>query len=216
LVPDELARNRKGPILSETDSVSAWFGPTTMHGGQQYADAIDVLRRFLAAFAGSRISAEDLGELRADLLPWIDRLEAAAVPELEQVYARRADLPGRGQVTWPTIDITHADDDTLEGNVRFSRFYLGRNGVVHGGATLLLFDELAGRTANMGDRPIARTAYVKADFRAPVLIDTDLRISARIVREEGRKRFVRLELHHGDVLCTEGEVLMVELRPGQI
>lgn len=202
--------------MNQSENVSAWFGPTTAHGGQQYADAVSTLRRFLAAFAGSRISAEEYGELNEDLLPWVERLEAAAVPEAEQVYARRGDIAGRGQVTWPTIHITRADNDSLEGRVRFDRFYLGRNGVVHGGAVLLLFDELAGRTANMGERPLSRTAYVKADFRAPVLIDTDLRVSARVDREEGRKRFLRLELYRDDVLCTEGEMLMVTLRAGQI
>lgn len=202
--------------MSDVENVSAWFGPNTAHGGQQYADAVSTLRRFLAAFAGGRISAEEYGHLNDDLLPWVERLEAAAVPEPEQVYARRGDIAGRGQVTWPTIHITRAESDRLEGNVRFDRFYLGRNGVVHGGAVLLLFDELAGRAANMGDRPLSRTAYVKADFRAPVLINTDLRVSARVVREEGRKRFVRLELFQDEVLCTEGEVLMVTLRAGQI
>ena len=62
---------------------------------------------------------------------------------------------------------------------------------------------------------MSRTAYVKADFRAAALIDTDLRVSARIVRHEGRKRFVRLELYQDDVLCAEGEVLMVTLKAGQ-
>lgn len=201
--------------MSDTDNVSAWFGPTTTHGGQAYADAVSNLRRFLAAFAGARMGEENLARLAGDLVPWIERLEAAAVPEEEQVYARRGDLAGRGQVTWPTIHITRAESDRLEGNVRFDRFYLGRNGVVHGGAILLLFDEIAGRTANMGNRPLARTANFNTDFRVPVLIDTDLRVSAHIAREEGRKRFVRVELYCGDVLCTEAEVLMITLRPGQ-
>jgi hypothetical protein len=36
-----------------------------------------------------------------------------------------------------------------------------------------------------------------------------------IVREAGRKRFVRGALHHGDDLCAEAEGLFVVLREGQ-
>jgi hypothetical protein len=33
--------------------------------------------------------------------------------------------------------------------------------------------------------------------------------------EQGRKRFLRGTVHHGDRLCAEAEGLFVELKPGQ-
>jgi acyl-coenzyme A thioesterase PaaI-like protein len=135
--------------------------------------------------------------------------------EDDQVYGRRVDLVGRGQVTWPAIRFTHVDETCLQGNLRFGRYFLGRHGVVHGGAILFAFDEMAGRLANLGNRTIARKVFLRTDFRAPAPIETKLRISSRFVRETGRKSYVRIELHHGELLCAEAEELMVAMLPGQ-
>lgn len=193
----------------------SWHGPTSTHGGKEYAGLIVELRRFLDSLAGAKPDAATIVEISSTLDRLTSRLDALAVEENEQVYGRRADLIGRGQATWPPVNYTAGDDIYLEGTVRFGRYFLGRNGVIHGGAVLFLFDEVAGRLANLGGRPVARTAYVRTDFRAPAPIDTDLIVTARLIREEGRKRFVRLELHDGARLCTEAEVLMVMLLPGQ-
>lgn len=176
---------------------------------------IVALRRFLASVAAARPDMATIDELTASLNDWTSRLQAVAVDENDQVYARRSDLVGRGQATWPAVTFTHFDDNSLEGQVRFNRFFLGRNGVVHGGAIMLIFDEVAGRLAHMHDRPTARTAYLRTDFRAPAPIDVDLRIMARLTHEEGRKRFLQVELYHDTLLCAEAEVLMVRLLPGQ-
>jgi acyl-coenzyme A thioesterase PaaI-like protein len=201
-----------------TDGVqpSAWHGPSTTYGGSIYGETIEELRKFLAAFAGARPTLEQIAELAAVLKQWTGRLEDCQVAEEEQVYARRADLLGRGQATWPAVTFTAMDDVSLTGRVRFDRFSLGRNGVAHGGVITLLFDEIAGRLAHFGGRDRARTAYLRTDFRAAALIDTDLEISARFISEEGRKRLIQVQLHHGTVLCAEAEILMVALRPGQI
>ncbi len=197
------------------EAFSYWHGPASTHGGEEYGRTIKALQEFLAAFAAARPDEAALSELTGDLNGWTDRLRHAAVAEDEQVYGRRADLPGRGQATWPAVHYTAAGSHMLEGRVCFDRFFLGRNGVVHGGAVLQLFDEFAGRLSNAAPRPMARTAYVRADFRGPAPIDVELRISVELFREEGRKRFLRATLHHGEVLCVEAEVLMVVLLPGK-
>jgi acyl-coenzyme A thioesterase PaaI-like protein len=191
---------------------SAWNGPSTTHGGPQYGEMIETLRTFQAILAGARPEAETIAQLTAVLKEWSCRLEQDAATEDQQVYARRADLAGRGQATWPAVIFDAADDNSLAGTVRFSRFYLGRNGNVHGGAVALLFDDMAGRVVHLAGRPVSRTAYLRTDFRAPVPIDADLRIAAAILREEGRKRFVHVELRDGETLCAEAEGLMVAAR----
>jgi len=173
------------------------------------------LRGFLDSLAGGRPDAATMQAITGALSEFSSRLEGFTVTEDDQVYGRRVDLVGRGQATWPAIRFTQSDETCLQGNVTFGRYFLGRNGVAHGGAILFSFDEMAGRLANLGNRTIARTAFVRTDFRAPAPIDTELQISSRFVREEGRKRFVRIELHHGEQLCAEAEVLMVALLQGQ-
>jgi acyl-coenzyme A thioesterase PaaI-like protein len=147
-------------------------------------------------------------QLAADLAPH-------TVPEREQITGHRIDLPGRAQTLVPVFEVEEADDKYVRGRVRFGRHYLGGNGAVHGGAIPLLFDEILGRHANAGGRPISRTAYLHVDYRSITPIGKDLRAEAWFYREEGRKRFLKGTIHDGDILCAEAEGLFVQLRPGQ-
>ena len=110
------------------------------------------------------------------------------------------------------FDVTHADD-RLDAKVRFSAFYLGGNGAVHGGAIPLLMDQVLGRVANYG-RAISRTAYLNIDFRHVTPIETDLRIECFIERVEGRKSFIYGAIYDEDVLTIEAHGLFIELKPG--
>lgn len=186
-----------------------------MPGGDSYAEMIDALRGFLDRAAGAKPDAPVLAALTADLRGWSGRLEAFAVKESEQIYARRRDLAGRGQVTSPAIAFTRLAPDLVEGQVTFSRYFLGKNGVAHGGAVLFVFDEIAGWLANLAKRPMSRTAYLRASFRSVAPIGAELTVSARTIREEGRKLFIHIELRHGIELCAEAEALMIALLPGQ-
>lgn len=192
-----------------------WHGPSDGYGGEAYGGLIESLRRFLATFAEARPDEQAMAALTTDLDRWTGALESVAVDEADQVYARRADLVGRGQATWPPITFTARGASSLEGLVRFNRFFLGHNGAVHGGAVALVFDEFFGRLTHSGGRPAARTAFLKVDYRSLTPINTELRISARITREEGRKRFLSAELYDGEVLCAQGEALMLTLKKGQ-
>ncbi len=193
----------------------AGSGPAAGPGGEAYGEMIVRLRAFLDAVAGSRPDAATIEALSRDIDAWARRLGTCAVGEAEQIYSRRGDLVGRGQVTLPAIRYTHLERDALEGLVTFGRYFLGRNGVVHGGVVMLVFDEVAGRLAHLGGRSLARTAYMRSEFRAVAPVDVELAVSGRYTKEEGRKRLLRLELRHGDILCAEAEALMVALRPGQ-
>jgi acyl-coenzyme A thioesterase PaaI-like protein len=153
--------------------------------------------------------------LALDLRRWSDDLSKSAVPEREQVFARRLDLPGRGQTMAPCLRVLDGDANTVRGAVTFGRYFLGGGGAVHGGAIPLLFDEVLGRLASAGGRTRARTAYLHTDFRSITPVGVDLSVTAWFVSEQGRKRVLRGELRHGDTLCAEAEGLFVELRPGQ-
>jgi acyl-coenzyme A thioesterase PaaI-like protein len=143
-----------------------------------------------------------------------DLLAAYAVQEEERVVGRWPEVPGRSQALVPPVFIDQRDLDSVRGRVTFGNFYLGRNDAVHGGTLPLVFDEVLGFLANEGRSP-ARTAYLHVDYRAITPVGVELVLTGRIEREEGRKRFVRGELWHGDTLTAELTGLFIALRPGQ-
>ena len=194
---------------------SLWAGPTSTYGGDDYAEMILSLRRFQAALAGARPALADIAALTATLDGWTERLSAVAVDEAHQVYSRRLDLAGRGQASWPPVRFLRLADDGFDATVTFKRNFLGRGGAVHGGVVAMVFDEVAGALSNAGGRPVARTAYLRTDYRSITPLDVELTLTGSFVREEGRKRFLHITLHHGDRLCAEAEALMVALKPGQ-
>jgi acyl-coenzyme A thioesterase PaaI-like protein len=184
-------------------------------GGAEYGEMIGALRGFLDAVAAAAPDTATTITLAEDLNGWADRLVEVAVPERKQVFARRLDLPGRGQTMSPNFIPTEGDTQGVRGTVTFGRYFLGGGGAVHGGAIPLLFDEVLGRLASSGTRAPARTAYLHTDFRSITPVGEELSVRAWFVSEQGRKRLLRAELHHGDTLCAEAEGLFIELRPDQ-
>jgi len=194
-----------------------WQEPTVRSpgGGAEYGDMIAALRDFLDDVAAAAPDRETTVALTKDLKDWTDRLAPSAVPERRQIFARRLDLPGRGQTMAPSFIPIAGDREKVEGTVTFGRYFLGGGGAVHGGAIPLLFDEVLGRLASSGGRAPARTAYLHNDFRSITPVGEELVVRAWFVSEQGRKRLLRAELTHGDTLCAEAEGLFIELRPDQ-
>jgi len=184
-------------------------------GGAEYGDMIAALRKFLDDVAAAAPDAATTVALTHDLTSWAERLARSAVPERRQIFARRLDLPGRGQTMSPNFIAISGDHEHVEGTVTFGRYFLGGGGAVHGGAIPLLFDEVLGRLASSGERAPARTAYLHTDFRSITPIGVKLAVRAWFVSEQGRKRILRAQLTHDDTLCAEAEGLFIELRPDQ-
>ncbi|ODQ91674.1 thioesterase [Mycolicibacterium flavescens] len=194
-----------------------WQEPTVRSpgGGAEYGDMIAALRGFLDDVAAAAPDTATTVALTEALTEWAARLAEVAVGERRQIFARRLDLPGRGQTMCPNFIPVAGDRQRVEGTVTFGRYFLGGGGAVHGGAIPLLFDEVLGRLASSGDRTPARTAYLHTDFRSITPVGEELVVRAWFVSEQGRKRILRAELMHGETLCAEAEGLFIELRPGQ-
>jgi acyl-coenzyme A thioesterase PaaI-like protein len=190
------------------------FGDQSDEHADPYGTLIATLRSFLDHVAAAKPDDETTLELASDLAAWRERLAGFAVAEREQVFARRIELPGRGQTMSPALVVREASPERVTGSVRYGRYFLGGNGAVHGGAVSLLFDEVFGRLANSHRAP-SRTAYLKTDFRAVTPVGQDLGVEVWLERIDGRKRYVRGALRHGDTVCAEAEALFLELKPGQ-
>lgn len=186
-----------------------------MEYGAAYGRMIERMREFLDRVAAAQPDEETIAQLGAEFAYWNDRLKVLEVPERERVFGRRVEVDGRAQTMCPALVVTDEDDDQVTGTVSFGDYFLGGNMAAHGGAIPLLFDEVLGRLAQAGGRAPCRTAYLKTDYRSITPIGPVLEVRAWYEREEGRKRFLRATLHHGDVLCAEADALFVALKPGQ-
>lgn len=185
------------------------------HRLDEYGRLIESLRGFLDRMAVARPSAAAIRGIESSLRRWFPELESSQVAEDKRPFGRRADLPGRGQVMSPRLEVTAFDGTEMRGTVRFGRYFLGSNGAVHGGAISLIFDEILGHVGTGAGGVRARTAYLHVNFRSVTPVDRDLDVTARLVRHEGRKRFIAGELYDGGRLCADAEGLWVELKPGQ-
>lgn len=193
-----------------------WWKPQVVpEAPAGYAEMVAQARLLLDALAAAVPDADTVADVTDVLGALTERLAATEVDEFHQLSGRIENIPGRGQLVVPPAVIDYVDELRIECTVTFTRHYLGGNGAVHGGSLPLLFDDILGRFAQGGGRPIARTAYLHVDYRSITPVDRPLRLAGEIVSEEGRKRVVRATLEDGDTLCAEAEGLFVALRPGQ-
>jgi acyl-coenzyme A thioesterase PaaI-like protein len=209
---DDPGATAHGPDGLERD---AWWGiPHSEDGGPDFGRMIEALRlvqeRITTASPPHDVvagAADTLEKLAAELAPF-------EVDEAHQVTAHRLDLPGRGQTMTPVIHIDEWDGEHVAAHVTLGRFYLGSGGAAHGGVLGLIFDETLGRLANTG-RTRSRTAYLHVNFRRITPIGPELRVTARVDRVEGRKRFLSGTISCDGAVTADAEGLFVELRPGQ-
>jgi acyl-coenzyme A thioesterase PaaI-like protein len=201
----------------EPDAPDPWqnLAAEAPSGGPAFPALVSGMRRLQDLVVGSNPPDEVVAAAADAIGRLVDLLEPWEVPEGRSPAGRREDLPGRGHPLLLPVVFDERTDDHLVGRVRFTRYHLGGNGAAHGGTVPLLFDEVLGRLSNSGGRPRARTAYLHVNYRAITPIGPELRVEARVEREEGRKRWVTGTLHHGDQLVADADGLFVVLRPGQ-
>ena len=187
----------------------------TERGGSPYARFIESFRTLQDMVARSNPPESLWDEASAQVEAVVSLLESWSVPESPRPSGTRLDLPGRGNPMLMPFVATAESDDRVEGRVTFRPFHLGGNGAAHGGTLPLLFDEVLGRLANSRGQPVARTAFLKVNFRNVTPIGTELHVEGSLDRIEGRKRWASGRLFNGETLIADAEALFVQLRPGQ-
>lgn len=204
-----------GPTLpGELPVVPDWQEPGA--ADDSYGELLASLRGMLDHFAAARLDDATARAMTVEIDALRDRLGDHIAGESDQQFGRRRDLPAGGQTMVPVFAVDEADRDSMRGTVTFGRYFLGRNGAVHGGAITSLFEALMGRLATSGGRTFARAAYTNVDFRAITPVGRELALRVWFVSEEGRKRVLRADIRDGDVVCAEAEGLVIELRAGQV
>ena len=90
---------------------------------------------------------------------------------------------------------------------------VGAPGRLHGGVMMAFFDEDMGLIC-MHHGVDTMTASLTVDLRAPAYVGAALTQRAWLERREGRKRFIRGEVHEGERLLAEARGLWVVPRSG--
>lgn len=178
-------------------------------GGADFARMIEELRRLQDKVAAAHPPAKVIAATANALAELAEGLASHSVPEAERICGKRWDLQGRGQAFVPIIAIDHSDSQHRRGRVTFGPTHLGAGGVVHGGVIPLVFVEMLGLFVNSPDRQVSRLAYLKVDFRAPVLVGSETQIEARLRSTEGRKVFIAGSLSDGHTDLAVAEALFV-------
>jgi acyl-coenzyme A thioesterase PaaI-like protein len=104
-----------------------------------------------------------------------------------------------------------ARGDEVHGTMTVTDTMVGAPGRMHGGIVMAFLDEGLGLvTAHHGAD--AMTASLTVDLRTPAIVGAILRQRAWLERRDGRKWFVRGEVHEGDRLVAEASGLWIEPR----
>lgn len=199
------------PDLSIGNSEFPSYAPASAN--DEFAAFLAAMRRFQSLVISCdaddqtwRAAAEQLDTLSATI-------EAHHAPEGVDPAGRSPHLPGTGNPLIPAWNILRADSDGVTLHEQFSRYHLGGNNIVYGGALPLLFDCLFALTNIFARRPLARNAYLHVDYRQPIPIDTDLRADARLDSVDGRKTVLSATLIDiaGRVMA-EASTLLIEIQ----
>jgi acyl-coenzyme A thioesterase PaaI-like protein len=207
--PDEEIPSDPGADPFATTAIDA------RRGGDAYTRFLEAFRSLQDAVARSDPPVEVWDDLTAVAEEAAERLEPFGANEREQPAGSRLDLPGRGNPMLVPMVMQEETRDRMAAEVTFRRFHLGGNAAAHGGTIALVFDEALGRQANIGHRTMARTAYIKVNYRNVARIDVPLHLEATVDWIDGRKRFLTGRLFDGETLVADAEGLFVALRPGQ-
>eukprot|EP00554_Chaetoceros_debilis_P003747 CAMPEP_0194088020 /NCGR_PEP_ID=MMETSP0149-20130528/27512_1 /TAXON_ID=122233 /ORGANISM="Chaetoceros debilis, Strain MM31A-1" /LENGTH=236 /DNA_ID=CAMNT_0038771577 /DNA_START=453 /DNA_END=1163 /DNA_ORIENTATION=+ len=115
-------------------------------------------------------------------------------------------------------------EEIMVADIRIGKGLNGHTGIVHGGIISLLLDDSLGWGCNamalrMGksfgddDFPLAVTANLNINYRAPLPEETDSVIRVYYDKAEGRKIFLnaRMESYDGSILYSEATVLYITI-----
>jgi len=166
------------------------------------ADAMEAIAERLTDRAGPRRTRNqpDLARAAQDFFPTspIIGLSNPVAPPVRVAVVAGAD--GRPEIL---------------GQANFGFAYEGPPTCVHGGVIAELLDEVMGAATIVSEHP-GMTGTLTIRYRKPTPLNTDLRVEARFVGQDGRKLRIWGGVFHGDVLTAEADGVFIEVRPRQM
>jgi acyl-coenzyme A thioesterase PaaI-like protein len=153
----------------------------------------DAVRDLVDATIRSTVADDELDALRAEVEALTARLRAAQLPGPAGVRYNSEGrswnwgnaVVGRGNAVAPPVDITHDEFGSAYAELTLGAAYEGPPGMVHGGVSALLLDQIMGETAS-GFKRLTMTGTLTLRYRRPLPLGP-VRLEARIAGESGRK-----------------------------
>lgn len=166
------------------------------------------VRRLNAAVVHTGLPEEELGELAALARELADRLGAVrrdqppvAEGDGHGMLLQLANpVTGRLNPIAPPCEVELLEDGSIRAEFTLNYVYEGPPGLVHGGVSAMILDQLLGLAANHNDTP-GLTASLQLRYRRPTPLGEPLTAEARIDRVEGRKAHAA-----GRILDASGRV----------
>jgi acyl-coenzyme A thioesterase PaaI-like protein len=211
----------------------AHAGATALVASPARLAVADRLRRLNAAFVGHEADDVDLAHLAAALDRATDQLrrggprrrsfdeiaDEAGAPEVSDgALAEHFDVcfvTGPGSPVGLAGTVTR-EADALVFRTRIPRTFEGMPGFAHGGILAAIFDDIIGMVMGRLHRISAPTVHVEIAFLAPVPLEVEIEVRARLVGRDGRKCRVHAIATLGDAVHAEADGLLVVLRPDQL
>ncbi|GAA3656627.1 PaaI family thioesterase [Nocardioides ginsengisoli] len=153
----------------------------------------DAVRDLVDATIRSTVADDELDAVRAEVEALAARLRAAQLPGPAGVRYNSEGrswnwgnaVVGRGNAVAPPVDITHDEFGSAYAELTLGAAYEGPPGMVHGGVSALLLDQIMGETAS-GFKRLTMTGTLTLRYRRPLPLGP-VRLEAQIDRESGRK-----------------------------
>ncbi|MGN0065974.1 MAG: PaaI family thioesterase [Nocardioides sp.] len=193
--------------MSETPAGSAeivggfqFVDVPTSQVDQWEADSVpvaDAARRLNEALIRSRAEGEELRSIAKELEGLVERLEATAHAGPAGV---RYNAEGRSwewgnaavglrNVVAPPMTTEFTSTESVRGEAVLGAAYEGPPGMVHGGVSALLLDQVMGKTASRHHTQFTFTGTLTMKYLQPLPLGP-VEVLGRIDRQEGRKVFV--------------------------
>ncbi|MBM7516097.1 PaaI family thioesterase [Nocardioides nitrophenolicus] len=160
----------------------------------------DSVRELVDATIRSTVADDELAAVRAEVDDLVARLRSAQLPGPAGVRYNSAGrswnwgnaVVGRGNAIAPPVDIVHDEFGAATAEMTLGAAYEGPPGMVHGGVSALMLDQIMGETAS-GFRRLTMTGTLTLRYRRPLPLGP-VRMTARIAHEEGRKITVEAQI----------------------
>ncbi len=189
-------------------------GPSSLAAPDRgFAALVCELRALLDAACAAAAPAEINRDVSAEMRRLSSLLRAYGVDDDIAPAGHRPDLPGEGHPLRPPTVITEWLPDQVRAEVTFRRAHVGSHNSVHGGLLPLVYDDVLGRLAQRVAPSVARTAYLRVDYRAVTPIGRPVVVEGGVEKLEGRKIYTWGRMKDGDSVLTTAEALFVIARP---
>lgn len=164
----------------------------------------DTVRQLVDATIRTTVDAAELDAVRAELAPLVERLRAAQLPGSYGVSLTSGGtfrnygnaVVGLRNAVAPPLQVERDPAGRAWAHFELGAAYEGPPGLVHGGVTALILDQIAGEAAAAGGTP-GMTGQLAMRYLRPTPLGP-LSVEAWIDRHEGFKTWVKGEMRDAD------------------